>query len=108
MNYKNGRVIRVGDNIVARNPQGHAMMGVVVGAAPGDTETLVVAPASSIVTVPANEAVHLEDAMNPAPYKEPELNLVPPGKPSPEAPPPEHEEQPEPGNPGDPPPPSAE
>lgn len=69
MHYKNGREVKIGDQVVGKDWQGNAVAGIVVKTTPGaDACNIGVIPAPTnggIPTYTAGEFLHIEDAMTP-------------------------------------------
>ncbi len=73
MHLKNGRPVKVGDAVVWKDGNGLPGAGIVAAANAG-SETcnlIVVGTGSGFSWVTAREAVHLDDAMSPAPFVAP-------------------------------------
>jgi hypothetical protein len=73
MHYKNGREVKIGDQVVGKDWQGNALAGIVVKTAPGaETCNIGVIPVPTNGGIPsynAGEFLHIEDALMPRPQE---------------------------------------
>ena len=70
MHYKNGREAKIGDQVVGRDVNGHAVAGILVeGNAQSETCNGRLMPALTIHTLPLvsiKDCLHIDDAIEPA------------------------------------------